>query len=119
MTAGVSFQVAPSDVRALAAGLRRIRAAIEETGRLRPDRPDDLGSALVQQGIDDAGRSWSRARAGIGQQLDLLARAGDAAAEAYVTVDGAVSRSLSSRPAPGPTPTGADPSRWPDWWPGR
>ena len=113
MTSGVSFQVAPSDLRALAAGLRRVRAAIEELGALRPDRPEDLGSVLVAQGIDEAGRSWSTARAGIDQQLDLLARAGDVAAEAYCTVDGAVGRALSGRPATGPAAPVADPNRRP------
>jgi hypothetical protein len=101
MTA-IRYDVDPSQVRALATGLRRVHSAIEELGRLAAVDSADLGSPLVAQGVHDVGRSWTSARAQIGQELDLLAQAADVAAEAYTTVDGNVVAALGSGGGPGP-----------------
>jgi hypothetical protein len=93
MTA-IRYDVNPTQVRALAAGLRRVHNAIEDLGRLAAVDSTDLGSPLVARGVHDVGRSWSSARTIIGRELDLLAQAADVAAEAYTTVDGNVTAAL-------------------------
>jgi hypothetical protein len=101
MTA-IRYDVDPSQVRGLAAGLRRVHTAIEGLGRLGAVDPADLGSPLVARGVQDVGRSWSSARTVIARELDLLAQAADVAAEAYATVDGNVVAALGRRGQPEP-----------------
>jgi hypothetical protein len=101
MTA-IRYDVDPSQVRGLAAGLRRVHSAIEGLSRLAAVDSTDLGAPLVAQGVQDVGRSWSSARAVIGRELGLLAQAADVAAEAYATVDGNVVAALGRRGQPEP-----------------
>ncbi len=109
MTSGVKYDVDPNEVRALAAGLSGVRQAIEQLARpetrletrLRscpdPGGGPELGSLLVAQALDDVGRGWSRARAGIGEQLDLLSRAAKTAADAYAAAEDGVTCALAGR----------------------
>jgi hypothetical protein len=90
------YAVDPSEVRALARGLRQAQAAVDDlAGRARSARPFDemgaaLGSALVAAGLSEAEASWSQARHRITRELAGLARAADRAAASYVAVDDAV-----------------------------
>jgi hypothetical protein len=97
MTSGVKYDVDPTEVRALAAGLRRVQESIESLSHPGPGPAAELGSPLIAQALDDVGHGWSRARAGIGHQLDLLSRAGQMAAETYGAVDDSVTCALAER----------------------
>jgi hypothetical protein len=109
MTA-IRYDVDPSQVRGLAAGLRRVHTAIEGLGRLAAVDSADLGSPLVARGVQDVGRSWSSARTLIGRELDLLAQAADVAAEAYATVDGNVVAAIGCPGEPAAAAPLRDPS---------
>lgn len=97
MTSGVKYDVDPSEVRALAAGLSRVHQAIEELARRDPGPGPELGSPQVAQALDDVGRGWSKARAGIGEQVALLSRAARTAAEAYAAADDGATCALAGR----------------------
>jgi hypothetical protein len=90
------YDVDPSEVRALARGLRQAQAAVDDlAGRAGPAEPFDevgaeLGSPLVAAGLREAETSWSQARHRITRELAGLARAADRAAASYAAVDDAV-----------------------------
>ena len=100
MTSGVKYDVDPSEVRALAAGLRRVHQRDRGAGR-PPAGPPEIGSVLGRSGrrrrrswsgsrrpSTTLGRGWSRARAGVGDATStLLSRAARTAAEAYAAAD--------------------------------
>jgi hypothetical protein len=102
MPPDAAYDVDPAFVHELAAGLRRVRTAMDGSGRLRPELID-LGSPLVAQALHEAAASWSTARRRIGEEVSALARAADLAAGAYASVEGGVAAALGDAGRTGPS----------------
>jgi hypothetical protein len=87
------YDVEPDEVRALARGLRRVQAAVEDLARLDRDGRGltaAVGSPVVAGGLAEVSRDWSAARRRIVHELAGLADRAEAAAATYDAVEDAV-----------------------------
>lgn len=94
-----SYRVSPDSLRALASRLDGIHSELMATGAVIGGYSGLLGSAAVEQALEDFFKNWSDGMHKIDGHLDGVVKRLEAAADAYEETDQAISKSATPQRA--------------------